>query len=183
MHIDAAFKEDLMNRLSRLVACSVMVVLPAFASAQGNSGQMHGGGMMNQEQMQQMNENMARMQALGQEMRNANSPAERQRLRQQHMESMQEQMQMMHGGMMGSGMMGQGMMGNGQGMMGNNQGMMNSQGQGQGKKQPGNAQGNRSGGPGMDNEQRLEMMEKRMNQMQLMMEQMLENQAQSQRGQ
>ena len=79
-----------MNRLSRFVACSVFVVLPAFALAQGNSGQMPRGGMMNQEQVQQMNENMARMQAMMQEMRNANSNAERQRLREQHMEYMQE---------------------------------------------------------------------------------------------
>jgi hypothetical protein len=187
MHIVAANKEDLMNRLGRFVACSVFVALPVFALAQGNSGQMPGAGMMNQEQVQQMNENMARMQALRQEMQNANSPAERQRLREQHMEYMQEHMQMMRGGMMGPGMMGQGMMGNGQGMMGSGQGMRNNQGmmnnQGQGRNQSGNAQGNPSGGPGMDNEQRLEMMEKRMNQMQLMMEQMLENQAQSQRGQ
>lgn len=162
-----------MNRLGRFVACSVFVALPAFAFAQGNSGQMPRGGMMNQEQVQQMNENMARMQAMMQEMRNANSNAERQRLREQHMESMQEHMQMMRGGMMGPGMMGQGMMGNDQGMMNN---------QGQGKKQSGDAQGNRSGGPGMDNEQRLEMMENRMNQMQLMMEQMLEHQWQLNRN-
>ena len=35
MHIVAANKEDLMNRLSRFVACSVFVALPAFAFAQG----------------------------------------------------------------------------------------------------------------------------------------------------
>ncbi|WP_349517607.1 hypothetical protein [Marinobacter sp. NFXS11] len=170
-----------MNRLSRLVAYSIIVAFPVFAFAQSNSGQMPRGGMMSQEQIQQMNENMARMQEMMQEMRGTNSNAERQRLQEQHMEYMQEQMQMMRGGMMGSGMMGnsQGMM-NGQGMMGNNQGMMNNQGQG--NKQPGNALGNRSGGPGMDNEQRLEMMENRMNQMQLMMEQMLEHQRQMHRN-
>ena len=82
-------------------------------------------------------------------------------------------MGMMRGGMMGQGMM----MGDDHGMK-NGQGMMNNQG----KKQPGNAQGNRSGGPGMDNEQRLQMMENRMNQMQMMMEQMLEHQRQLNRN-
>jgi len=45
------------------------------------------------------------------------------------------------------------------------------------------AQGNRSNGAGMDYDQRMEMMEQRMNQMQLMMEQMLEHRARGQRGQ
>ena len=67
-----------MNRLTRFVACSVLVALPAFAFAQGNPGQMPRSGMMTEEQVQQMNENMARMQAMMQEMRNANSNAERQ---------------------------------------------------------------------------------------------------------
>lgn len=163
-----------MNRFSRFIACSVLVAAPVLAFAQGNSDQMPRDGMMNQEQMQQMNENMAQMQAMRQEMLNASSDAERQRIREKHMEYMQNHMEMMRGGMMGPGMMGQG-----QGMM-NNQGMMNHQGQG--KKQSGNAQGNRSGGAGMDNEQRLEMMENRMNQMQLMMEQMLEHQRQLNRN-
>ena len=109
MHKVAAYKEDFMNRLTRFVACSVLVALPAFAFAQGNPGQMPRSGMMTEEQVQQMNENMARMQAMMQEMRNANSNAERQRLREQHMEYMQEHMQMMRGGMMGPGMMGQGL--------------------------------------------------------------------------
>jgi hypothetical protein len=63
-------------------------------------------------------------------------------------------------------------------MMGNNQGMMNNQG----KKQPGNAQGNQAGGAGMDSGQRLQMMENRMDQMQLMMEQMLKHQQQLNRN-
>lgn len=160
-----------MNRLSRLIACSIIAALPAFALAQGSPGQMGGGGMMNPEQMQQMNENMSRMQGMMQEMRNAESDAERERIRMQHMESMQKHMDMM-----GGGMMGQGMMGHGQGMMGQNQGMMNNQS----KKQTGANQEGRAGA-GMSNDQRLEMMENRMNQMQLMMEQMLQHQGQQSR--
>ncbi|MFL1467735.1 hypothetical protein [Marinobacter sp. HN1S83] len=160
-----------MNRINRLIACSFLVAAPVFVLAQGNAGQMSQGGMMNQEHMQQMHENMSRMQGMMQQMPNAGSQEERQRLMQEHMESMQEHMGMMRGGMMGPGMMDQGMMGNGQGMMNN-----------QGQKQPGNAQGNRAGGPGMDNEQRMNMMENRMDQMQLMMEQMLEHQRQLNRN-
>ena len=163
-----------MNRFSRLIACSVLVVAPALGVAQGNSDQMPRGGMMNQGQMQ--------MQAMMQEMRNASSAEERQRIRERHMEAMQDHMGMMRGGMMGQGMMGQGMMGGrqqGQGMMGNGQGMMNNQG----NKLPGNnAREDRSGAASMDNQQRMDMMQNRMNQMQLMMEQMLEHQQQLERN-
>ncbi len=71
------------------------------------------------------------------------------------MERMQKQMHMMRGGMMGS----RGMM-NGQGMM-SGQGMNGDSSQGQSTIKP---------------EDRFEFMEKRMDQMQLMMEQMLEHQ-------
>lgn len=170
-----------MNRFSRFIAYSMLAVAPALAIAQGNSGQMPRGDMMSQEQMQKMQENMARMQAMRQEMRNASSAEERRRIREKHLESMREHMDMMRGGMMGQGMMGQGMMGEdrmgqelegremmgqGQGMKENRRGMMN------------NGQGNRAGGAGMDNEQRMRMMENRMDHMQLMMEQMLEHQRQ-----
>lgn len=148
-----------MNRFSRIVICSVIATVPAFANAQGNNGQMPRGGMMNQEQMQQMHDNMSRMQQMMQEMRSADSKEERERLRDQHMEAMQEQMDMMRGGMMGPGMMGQGMM----------------------HGQPG--QDNREGdSANMSTEQRLEFMENRMNQMQLMMEQMLQHQRQMNRN-
>ncbi len=40
-----------MNRFTRLIACSVLVSAPLLVFAQGNSGQMPRGGMMNQEQM------------------------------------------------------------------------------------------------------------------------------------
>ncbi|GGY60411.1 hypothetical protein [Marinobacter zhanjiangensis] len=164
-----------MNKFTRLMACSLLVSAPVLGFAQGNSGQMPQGGMMNQEQMQQMHDNMSRMQGMMQQMHDANPGAERERLRDQHMESMQEHMEMMRGGMMGRG---QGMMGDGQGMMGNGQGMMNNQGQ----KQSGNSRGNRAGGADMDYGQRMQMMENRMNQMQLMMEQMLEHMDRNQRG-
>lgn len=151
-----------MNRFTRLIACSLLVSAPVLGFAQGNSGQMHRGDMMNQEQMQQMHENMSRMQGMMQQMHEAQPGADRERLRDQHMKSMQEHMDMMRGGMMGGG----------QGMMGDGQGMMNNQGQ----KQSGNSRGNRDGGGAdMDYEQRMEMMENSMNQMQLMMEQMLEH--------
>ena len=81
-----------MNRFTRLIACSVLVSTPLFVFAQGNSGQMSRGGMMNQEQMQQMHQNMSKMQEMMQEMRNAKSDAERQRIREKHMESMQQHM-------------------------------------------------------------------------------------------
>lgn len=150
-----------MNRLTRLIACSVLVAAPVLVFAQGNTEKMPRGGMMNQEQMQQMQENMAQMQGMMQEMRDAKSDDERQRIREKHMGSMQNHMGMMRGSMVGQGM------GNGQGMMNN-----------QGKKQPGNGQDKRSGGPGMDDAQRMQMMEHRMDQMQLMMEQILEHQSQ-----
>src|SRR5690554_121623 len=86
--IDA--QEDLMNRFTRLIACSVLVSAPLLVFAQGNAGQMPRGGMMNQEQMQQMNQNMAQMQAMRQEMRNAKSDEERQRIREKHMERSEE---------------------------------------------------------------------------------------------
>jgi len=179
-----------MNKFSRLIACSVLAAAPLLASAQGNAG------AMNDERVQQMQQHMAEMQAMMQQMRNTTSDAERQRLREQHFQAMQEHMQMMHGGMMGQGMMGngpgmnnnrQGMMGGGQGMNNNRQGMMGGgQGQGmmnnQGNRQPGNARNNRSGDTAMDDSQRLDRMEMRMDQMQLMMEQMLENQAQGWRN-
>ena len=155
-----------MNKLNRLIACTVLVAAPVLVFAQGNSNQMSRGGMMNQQQMEQMNQNMAKMQSMMQEMRHAESDAERRRIREKHMESMQNHMGMMRGGMMRDN---QGMMGNqGQGMRGNQgQGMMGNQ-----------SQGNRRDDAGLDNEQRLQMMENRMNQMQLMMEQMLEHQQQ-----
>lgn len=157
-----------MNKFIRLIACTVLVSAPLAGFAQGNSGQMHRGGVMGQEQMQQMNENMSRMQEMMQEMHNTNSSAERDQLREQHMSSMREHMGMMRGGTMQPG----------HGMRGDGSGMMNNQGQ----RQSGDRRETRAAGEGMDNEQRMEMMENRMNQMQLMMEQMLEHMDPGQRS-
>ena len=150
-----------MKTFTRLMACSVLVSAPLLAFAQGNSGDMNHGGMMNQEQMQQMRENMSQMQEMRRRIHDANPGDERERLREQHMDSMRKHMELMRGGMMG----------NGQGMRNNGQGMMNQQGQ----RQSGNPKQNRSGKTDVNYEQRMEMMENRMNQMQLMMEQMLEH--------
>lgn len=157
-----------MNRFTRLIACSVLVSTPLLVFAHGDEGawQGHGPGMMmNQDQM---NQNWSQMHEMMQGMPGANSPEERQRLLNEHRKAMEEQMELMHQGMMGPGMMGGG------------QGMMNNQGQA--KKQPGNAQGKNSGAAGMDYQQRMDLMENRMNQMQLMMEQMLEHQRQLNRN-
>ena len=97
---------------------------------------------MSPEQMQEMQQNMSCMQEMAPKMR-GDSGQNRQKLMQEHMELMQEQMHMMRGGMMGN----QGMM-NGQGMQGNS------------------SQGN----PAIKSEDRVQFMEKRMDQMQLMME-------------
>ncbi|KXS50827.1 MAG: hypothetical protein AWU57_4786, partial [Marinobacter sp. T13-3] len=64
-----------MNKFSRLIACSLLAASPLLASAQGNAG------AMNQERVQQMQQHMAEMQAMMQQMRNTTSDAERQRLR------------------------------------------------------------------------------------------------------
>ncbi|WP_417567561.1 hypothetical protein [Marinobacter sp.] len=169
-----------MNRFTRLIACSVLVSTPLLVFAHGDEGawQGHGPGMMMDQD--QMNRNWSQMHEMMQGMSGANSPEDRQRLLNEHWKAMEEQMELMHQGMMGPGMMGggQGNMNN-QGMM-NNEGMMNNQGQA--KKQPGNAQGKNSGAAGMDYQQRMDLMENRMNQMQLMMEQMLEHQRQLNRN-
>ncbi|MBW0147372.1 hypothetical protein KXD86_07675 [Marinobacter sp. CAU 1620] len=129
--------------------------------------------MMNQEQMDQMHQNWSRMDNMMQQVPDAGSPAERQRLMEEHWEAMEEQMELMHQGMMGPGMMGggsQGMMGGGsQGMMGGNQG------QGMMNNQSGDRSANADKGTV---DQRMRMMEDRMDQMQLMMEQMFRHQQQ-----
>ncbi|WP_144776969.1 hypothetical protein [Marinobacter maritimus] len=143
-----------MKSFTRVIAISLIMATPV-VWAQGSGNQRGPGGMMmSTEQMQEMQQNMSRMQEMAPKMRGS-SGQNRQKLMQEHMELMQEQMQMMRGGMMGN----QGMM-NGQGMMG-------------GKEMQGSSN---QGNPAIKPEDRIEFMEKRMNQMQLMMEQMLEHQ-------
>lgn len=148
-----------MTLIKKLVATAVFAALSAFALAHGDQGswQGHGPGMMmDQEQMQQMHQNWSRMNQLMQRMHAQASPEERQRLMREHWESMQEQMDLMHQGMMGPGMM-QGR----HGMM-DGQHMMNDP--------------KSSKGTGPSTDQKLQMMQERMDQMQLMMEQMLQHQ-------
>ena len=152
-----------MNRFIRLITVSLLVTAPTLALSQGSPQPMPGGGMMDQEHMRQMHENMSQMQEIMQQMHGAESGTDRERLMERHMEHMHRHMDMMRGGMMGQGMMGQG-------MMGNRSGMQN----GQGNKQPGKARSQGQGRDNMDLGQRLELMESRMDQMQMMLEQMLE---------
>ena len=185
-----------MKMIPRLILLSVMASSPLWVAAQGNSDQMpmQGKGMMNQQQVEKMQENMSRMQSQMQEMHNADSQAERQRLMEQHMEAMHNHMQMMRSGMMGQGGMGKGMMGQGnmgnhqgmmgQGNMGNHQGMMGQQqGMGDAKdnKKPGKDSKDWSRADDLGYDQRFQMMERRMDHMQLMMEQMVEHQRQQNR--
>ena len=148
-----------MISFKRLTATAALLVFPAFVLAHGDRGswQGHGPGMMmDQEQMQQMHQNWSHMNQLMQRIPDEASPQERQQLMREHREAMQEQMGFMHHGMMGPGMMrGQ------RGMMGG-QHMMNG-------SQPKN-------GDGPTTEQQIQMMQERMDQMQLMMEQMLQYQ-------
>lgn len=155
----------MMTPIRKIVACSVLTVAPILAFAHGDQGswQGHGPGMMNDEQMQQMQQNWSRMDNMMQRIPETSSPQKRQQLMQDHWEAMQDQMEMMHQGMMGPGTRqgGQGMMGGDQ-----NRSMMNN-----------NAQsGEAAAGPAGD--QRLQMIQQRMDQMQLMMEQMLKRQQQ-----
>jgi len=154
-----------MVSIKKFAACTILAVAPVWAFAHGEQGnwQGHGPGMMmDQDQVQQMQQNWSRMNGFMQQMPGAGSPEERQRFLEDHWEAMEDQMDLMHRGMMGPVMMG----GSGA-MMGGNQG------QGMMNNQPG--QGNAAG---MSPDQRLQFMEERMDQMQLMMEQMLQHQRQ-----
>jgi len=149
-----------MKSFTKVIAISLIMATPV-VWAQGSGNQQRSGGMMmSLEPTQEMQQNMSRMQDMTGQMRQ-NPGQDHQELMQEHMDRMQEQMRMMRDGMMGN----RGMM-NGQGMM-KGEGMMNDQGM----------QGNSSQGqPAIKPEDRFQFMEKRMDQMQLMMEQMLEHQ-------
>jgi hypothetical protein len=143
-----------MKRLTTVIAVSLIIAAPAVWAAGSENQRGHGGIMMSPDQMQEMQQNMSQMQGMTSQMQQ-NSGQDHHELMEEHMERMQKQMHMMRGGMMGS----RGMM-NGQGMM-SGQGMKGDSNQGQSTIKP---------------EDRFEFMEKRMDQMQLMMEQMLEHQ-------
>ena len=116
-----------------------------------------------EEQMQKMQEHMKEMQAQMEKIRQTTDPKERQRLMQEHMQGMREQMKMMQG--MGGCMMMRGMMG------GRQQGTATP-----GKKGSMDCPMMKGGDPGRGQE----MMEQRMDMMQMMMEQMLQHQEEAQ---
>ena len=101
-------------------------------------------------QMPQMQENMKKMQQQMEKIRATSDPKERQKLMQEHMQAMQENMKTMHG--MGGPM-----------MMGGDQ---------RGGKMMADKKGGMAEGDMM---KRHEMMEKRMDMMQMMMEQMVQH--------
>lgn len=158
-----------MHPIAKLFAVGVFITAPMGAFAHGNNGPASGHGpgmMMSPEQMEQMHQNWSRMDQMMQQVPGS-SAAERQRLMEEHWKAMEKQMELMHEGMMGPGMMGYG----GHGMMHGNQG------QGMMQGQP--SSGNQSGDDKQPNvDQRMRMMEERMNQIQLMMEQMFRHQQQ-----
>ncbi|MBI2313920.1 MAG: hypothetical protein HYU77_15590 [Betaproteobacteria bacterium] len=135
--------------------------------------------------VQKLKDNTKKLQAQLDKIGKAKDARERQKLLGEHMQTMQESMMvagamgsggMMGGGMMGGGMMGcpmmSGMMGGGQGGM---MGMMHG-GQG-GGMMGGGMMGGGAGGPGADAMMgRMQQMEKRVDMMQMMMEQMLKGQ-------
>lgn len=112
--------------------------------------------------IQKMQANTKRMQSQLEQMAKSKDPAQRQKLLQEHMQTMQENMmagKSMMGGMMDCPMMKDGMMGGGMGMgmMGGKGGMM--------------GQGMQGGMAGQDDmmTKRMDMMEKRMDMMQMNM--------------
>ena len=125
---------------------------PGQSSGITGGGMTGGGMMMSDGDMQRMQDQMRKMQIQMDEIRRTTDPKKRDRLIDEHMQSMQEGMEMMRG--MGGGMM-QGMMGGG----------MHSGNPMQG--------GNMSKTDDMMG--RMDMMEKRMDMMQMMMEQMTQS--------
>lgn len=134
------------------------------ASQSTDMGMMGGGKMMDGKMMEGMQENMKKMQAQMAEIRNTKDDETRERLMDEHMQTMDEGMGMMRG--MGGGMM--------QGMMGGD--MQNGKGMDGGKMKGG--EGMKGGmAPAADDMMgRMNMMEKRMDMMQMMMEQQVESQ-------
>lgn len=154
--------------VKRWVVTLFLVLVPVWGFAHGDNGPSSGHGpgmMMSPQQMEQMHRNWSRMDGMMNDIPETQSQDERQRLMREHWQAMQEQMELMHQQMMGPGMergVQQGMMGRSGG-----QGMAN-----------GRADSNPGAGPRDEArfEQRMRLMEDRMNQMQLIMEQMLQHQ-------
>lgn len=164
-----------MNTFSRITAIALLTSVPLWAQAHGDQGswQGHGPGMMmSQDQMQQMHQNWSDMDSMMQRIPQAASPQERQQMMRDYQQTMQQQMELMHQGMMAPGA-----------MAGPQRGMMNGQGMTAGQPMmdgPGNGGmsngGRQRSGTAPTTEERVEMLQQRMDQMQLMMEQMLKYQ-------
>lgn len=165
-----------MNSLTGTVFAVVLAAAPVLAAAhQNEQGQgPRGMPMMTEQDLDAMGRNMARMHELMEEAEEESDPAKRQQLLREHMDQMYDYMGSMHRGMWGGGMMGPGA--GGQHMM------PGPRGQGMMQQQGGSApQGNLPRRDQMSPDERLHLMEDRLDQMQLMMEQMLENQRQQRR--
>jgi hypothetical protein len=141
---------------------SALAVQPAFAVDAHHPDQKAGVAAPAADQtIQKMQANTKRMQSQLEQMAKSKDPVQRQKLMQEHLQTMQENMtagKSMMGGMMDCPMMKDGMMGGGMGMMGGKGGMM--------------GQGMQGGMAGQDDmmTKRMEMMEKRMDMMQMMMQ-------------
>lgn len=156
-----------------LALSSPLVLAASHGAANTQSGmgsqmmQQGGSGMAQMPMMRQMQQMQEQMGLI----HNTDDPKQRRKLLEEHIESMQGMMQMMHG-MMGSqgGMMGPRGMGQGA-MQGQGPGMMGGQGSMTG---PG-----ATNMPDMSGQfgQRMDMMQERMNTMQMLMDQMMQNQS------
>ncbi len=141
---------------------SALTVQPAFADDAHHPDQKAGAATPTADQtIQKMQANTKRMQSQLEQMAKSKDPVQRQKLLQEHMQTMQENMmagKSMMGGMMDCPMMKDGMMGGGMGMMGGQGGMM--------------GQGMQGGAAGQDDmmAKRMEMMEKRIDMMQMMIQ-------------
>ena len=134
--------------ITTLIACALSV--PIVSAQEKTTPAKPAMSMDMDKQMPQMQENMKRMQQQMEKIRATSDPTERQKLMQEHMQAMQENMKMMHG------MAGPMMIGSGRDsamMMG----------------------GKKGGMTPSDMMKRDEMLEKRMDMMQMMMEQMVQH--------
>ncbi len=126
-------------------------------------GMMAGGNMMDGKMMERMQDNMQKMHAQMKEIRNTEDEATRNRLMDEHMQAMEDGMGMMRG--MGGDMM----LGMKDGDMQQRKGMEDGS-----MKNAKGMKGEMAPSPG-DMMERMGMMEKRMDMMQMMMEQQLES--------
>ena len=138
-----------MNKLAiTVIAASLAFATPAFAEEAHHPEKAQGAAAAPAVPVKKMQDNVKKMHAQLERIGKAKNDAERQKLMAEHMQTMQENM-MAAKGMMGDGMMGCSMMKDGMGMM-----------------PPGQS------ADAAPTAQRMQQMEKRMDMMQTMMEQM-----------